>query len=52
MFDLGAFRWKVIAIHIVAVSLLTACGLPRVGRLNQKFILVPYKSKAMLLFSR
>lgn len=31
MLDLGAFRWKIIAIHIVAVSLLTACGLPRVG---------------------
>ena len=31
MLDLGAFRWKIIAIHIVAVSLLTACGLARVG---------------------
>tara|TARA_B110000008_G_scaffold220917_1_gene221169 strand:+ start:393 stop:1265 length:873 start_codon:yes stop_codon:yes gene_type:complete len=31
MFHLGAFRWKIFAVQIIAISFLSACGLPRVG---------------------
>ena len=31
MLHLGPFRWKLLTIQIVAITLLAACGLPRVG---------------------